>query len=266
MKKIQAKTIITKSQLPEVDFCFNPYIGCTHACVYCYARFMGRFTGHAGEKWGAYLDCKVNAPDLLAKEAPKIKKRGGRVIIGSVTDCYQPVERKLGLTRQCLEVFLKHQIPISILTKNKLVERDLDLLKQFESCELGVSLSILDQSVQRVLERGASTPQERIEVLRKAKKQGMQTYLFLGPIHPFLTEAREIMRQALPHCDFAMGEMPNLKCGNWADFSRALKVLGVIPEDYKARALSDSFFEETKALVQSMCKEHSVELRGIFRH
>lgn len=266
MKKIKAKTIITKSKLPKVDFCFNPYIGCTHACAYCYARFMGRFTGHSGKKWGAYLDCKINAPDLLAKEAPKIKKKGGTVILGSVTDCYQPIERKLGLTRKCLEVFLKHQIPISILTKNKLVERDLDLLRQFKDCELGISLSILDQNVQHILERGASSPQERIEVLKKAKKQGLQTYLFLGPIHPFLTEAQEIMRQVLPYYDFVMGEMPNLKCGNWTDFSNALRELGVNPEKYKEQALSDSFFEETKRLVQLMCEENSVELRGIFRH
>ncbi len=127
--EIIAKTIITISKLPKVDFCFNPYVGCTHACVYCYARFMGRFTGHAGEQWGGYLDWKINAPELLRKELPKIKKKGGTVIMGSVTDCYQPVEGNLKITRKSLKEFLYNQISISILTKNKLAERDFDLLR-----------------------------------------------------------------------------------------------------------------------------------------
>ncbi len=108
MAEIIAKTIITTSKLPEVDFCFNPYIGCTHACAYCYARFMGRFTGHAGEQWGRYLDWKINAPELLRKELPKIKEKGGTVIMGSVTDCYQPAEKNLKITRKSLKEFLKH--------------------------------------------------------------------------------------------------------------------------------------------------------------
>ncbi|MCD4705317.1 radical SAM protein [bacterium] len=266
MSEIKAKTIVTKSKLPEVDYCFNPYVGCTHGCTYCYARFMGRFTGHADEKWGTYLDWKINAPELLKKEILKIKKQGGTVIIGSVTDCYQPIEEKINLTRQCLEIFLEHQIPISILTKNVLVKKDFDLLRQFKHCELGVSISILDEQHQRILEPGTSNPRERITVLEEAHALGIETYAFLGPIHPFLTNIEDIFKEVSPFVKFIMAEVPNLRCGNWKDFSEALIKLDIDPSEYKRIAESDSFYKKIKGLIERLCEEKKIELRGIFRH
>jgi DNA repair photolyase len=268
MSEIIAKTIISTSKLPEIDFCFNPYVGCTHACVYCYARFMGRFTGHANEKWGTYLDWKINAPELLRKELPKIKKKGGTVIMGSVTDCYQPAERNLEITRKCLKEFLKHQINLFILTKNKLVERDFDLLKQFDNCELGVSLSILNQDTQKILEPGASTPDERINLLKKARDAGIKTYVFIGPIHPFLSNVEEILKKVLPYVDFVMAEVPNLRCGNWQSLIEALKKLdsNIDCNQYKKIATSKEFYASNKKLIVEMCRKHNVEFRGIFKH
>ena len=268
MSEIIAKTIITTSKLPEVDFCFNPYVGCTHACAYCYARFMGRFTGHANEKWGTYLDWKINAPELLRKELPKVKKKGGTVIMGSVTDCYQPAERNLRITRKCLKEFLNHQIDISILTKNKLIERDFDLLKQFDTCELGVSLSILDQNIQKILESGASTPDERIVLLKKAKKLGIRTYVFIGPIHPFLSDVKAILKRVLPYVDFVMAEVPNLRCGNWQALTMAFEKLDLYIdcEQYKKISTSKEFYESNKEVIKRMCQKYNVEFRGIFEH
>lgn len=266
MSEIRAKNIVTKSKLPEVDYCFNPYVGCTHRCSYCYARFMGRFTGHAGERWGSYLDWKINAPELLTKEAPKIKKDGGTVILGSVTDCYQPIEKKLELTRKCLEIFLEYQIPISILTKNALVIRDLDLLSQFEYCELGVSLSILDEKQRKIIEPGASSPQDRIDVLKKAFSQNINTYAFLGPIHPFLTNIKDVFSEIYPYIHFIMGEVPNLRCGNWEDLVNSLIQLNIDSEEYKRISKSADFYRESNNLVKKLCEEHSIDFRGIFQH
>ena len=266
ISEIIAKTIITKSKLPGVDYCFNPYVGCLHGCVYCYARFMGRFAGYPNDKWGTYLDWKVNAPELLKKEVLKIKEQGGVVIFGSVTDCYQPIEEKLELTRECLKIFLEHQIPISILTKNVLVKRDFDLLKQFKYCELGVSISILDKHHQQILEPGASSPEERIDVLREAFSSGLNTYAFLGPIHPFLTDIEDIFEKIAPFIKFIMVELPNLRCGNWGDFSEALINLGIDSNEYKRVAESNDFYQKIKSLMKKLCEEKEVELRGIFRH
>jgi DNA repair photolyase len=266
MSEIIAKTIITKSKLPGVDYCFNPYIGCTHRCIYCYARFMGRFTGHPNEEWGTYLDWKINAPDLLKKEVLKIKERNGTVIIGSVTDCYQSIEKKLKLTRQCLEIFLEHQIPISILTKNSLVKRDFDLLKQFKNCELGISISILNEEYQKILEPGASSPQERITILEEAHSLGIKTYAFLGPIHPFLTDLESIFKEVDPFVKFIMGEVPNLRCGNWNYFSKVLVGLDIDPKEYKKIAESNNFYRESKSLIKRLCKENKIEFKGVFQH
>lgn len=266
MPEITAKTIITKSKLPKVDYCFNPYVGCSHRCVYCYARFMGRFTGHVGEQWGTYLDWKINALELLKKEAPKIKKKGGVVIIGSVTDCYQPTENRLTLTRQCLKIFLEHQIPISILTKSALVKRDFDLLKQFDCCELGVSISILDEQQWKILEPGASSPQERINILKEAFSLGLNTYAFLGPIHPFLTNLEKIFNGVAPFVGFVMGEIPNLRCGNWDDFAKALIKLNVDPKEYRRVAESCDFYKKIVSLVGKLCAENTIDFREIFQH
>ncbi|MCG2686361.1 radical SAM protein, partial [Candidatus Parcubacteria bacterium] len=126
---IQCKTLLTKSRLPEADYCINPYIGCSHECVYCYSRFKKRFTGHT-EKWGEFVDIKINAPEVLEKQLSRNPKKGV-ALLGSVTDAYQPVEKKYKITRAILKVLLKYDFPVSVLTKSDLVTRDVDLFKQF---------------------------------------------------------------------------------------------------------------------------------------
>ena len=100
IKEIKVKSIIVKSGLPGADFVINPYVGCVHACRYCYARFMKRFTGHL-EPWGDFVDVKINGPDLIPSRLDKYKDKS--VIIGSVTDAYQPIENRYKLTRKILE-------------------------------------------------------------------------------------------------------------------------------------------------------------------
>lgn len=266
MASIISKTIITKSRLPLIDYCFNPYIGCTHRCTYCYARFMGRFSGYSREDWGTYLDWKSNASDLLEKELPKVKETGGRVILGSVTDCYQPIETTLMLTRKSLKVFLKHQIPIAILTKSSLIERDLDLLKEFDDCQLGISLSLLDSSHVRILEPGTSNPESRLSTLKTAHDNAIPTYLFLGPIHPFLSPVEEILKRAIDRVDNIMGETPNLSCGNWTDMKKSLEALNIAPDEYKTVAKSETFFNSVYAMINNTCKEYSLQFSGLFKH
>ncbi|MEK6816502.1 MAG: radical SAM protein, partial [Nanoarchaeota archaeon] len=134
VKEIKANEIIVKSNLPDADYVINPYVGCTHSCLYCYARFMKRFTGHT-EPWGKFIDIKVNAPGLIPAETSKY--RGKSIFLSSVTDAYQPLERKYQLTRKILWKLIPMQPDLSILTKSDLVLRDIDLLKQFKGCEVG---------------------------------------------------------------------------------------------------------------------------------
>ena len=120
VKEIEAKSILTKSQIYE--YTLNAYVGCQHDCLYCYAKFMKRFTGHR-EPWGAFVDVKINAPEVLAREAKKKKK--GRVWISGVCDAYQYLEKKYSLTGRCLEILVDNGWPITIQTKSPLVLRDM---------------------------------------------------------------------------------------------------------------------------------------------
>src|SRR3972149_9738911 len=111
IREIKAKSILTKSGIPDVDYCVNPYIGCSHGCRYCYATFMKRYSGHTQE-WGSFVDVKINAPEILRKQLKRAKR--GRILISSVTDAYQPIESKYKLTRQGLEIFLNIHCPVDI--------------------------------------------------------------------------------------------------------------------------------------------------------
>lgn len=118
IKEVETKSIVSKSNLPEADYVVNPYIGCAHGCVYCYSRFMIRFTGHKGERWGSFVDIKVNAPKLIERDLNKVKSNE-TIVLSSVTDSYQPLERKYRITRKILAAVAKlcwrySKIPLTI--------------------------------------------------------------------------------------------------------------------------------------------------------
>lgn len=265
MAEIKAKTILTKSKLPEVDYCVNPYVGCTHGCLYCYAQFMKRFTGHAGDKWGKFVDVKINAPEVLAKQLARNPRRG-TILIGSVTDAYQSVEAKLKLTRQILEVLARHDFPVSILTKSDLVVRDTDLLAQLNECEVGLTITALDDEVRQVFEPRASSPQKRISALQQLHESDITTYAFLGPILPGLTDIEEIIEAIKDKVDFVMAESLNARCGNWDE------ILALVQSKYPEllplyqTGLTAEYWDEVESEVRVLCQKHTVVLRGFYRH
>ena len=159
----EAKNIITKSNIPSIDYVINPYTGCQHGCIYCYAEFMIRFTNHKGDKWGQFLDIKQFD---LNKIKPQ-KYNGKRLLLSSVTDPYIPLELKYQNTRKILEKLVGTTAHISILTKSKLVVRDIDLFKKFDNLEVGISISMLDREFAKIIERGASRPEERLEARKE---------------------------------------------------------------------------------------------------
>ena len=141
IRKVETKNIMTKSSLPVGGYSVNPYVGCTHACKYCYASFMKRFTGHK-EEWGTFLDVK-HWPEI---KNPK-KYAGQRVVIGSVTDGYNPQEEQFGNTRKLLEQLIGSDADILICTKSDLVVRDIDLLKKLGRVTVSWSINTLDENL-----------------------------------------------------------------------------------------------------------------------
>ena len=180
IKKIRAKSILNRSKV--FDYCLNPYTGCQLACVYCYARlFMRRYSGHK-EDWGEFVDAKVNAPDLLQKQLLRAKR--GTIWISSVCDPYQPLEKKLELTRKCLRVIVQSPFPVNIQTKSPLVLRDMDLILSSEDADVGFTIPTASEKIAKLFEPRAPSIRERIDALEKLHDRGIRTFAFVGPILP----------------------------------------------------------------------------------
>lgn len=190
---ISCQTALSPSKLPGLRYSLNPYIGCEHGCVYCYSPSVLR-NKRFSDKWGEFVRAKRNIDEVLAREVTR--KQKGIVGVSTVTDPYQPLEAKLKLTRKCIEILAGHGFPVSIQTKSKLVLRDIDLIvpKKFD---VGVTITTMDHRLAGVLEPGASPPEARAEVLKKFSSQGVETWLFLGPIIPGLNDSEESLRQVI---------------------------------------------------------------------
>lgn len=266
VKEIRVKSVLTKSKLPESQYSINPYIGCYHSCVYCYSRFMRRFTGHSDEKWGSFVDVKVNAAEVLRHQLSR-RKPEGVILLGSVTDAYQPLERKYRITRSILKVLLKHQLQISILTKSDLVLRDLDLLKQFDSCDVGLTITTLDENVRRHFEPRSSSVERRIDALKELHESGLHTYVFIGPILPYLTEIRPILSAVRSYVDSVWAEALNIRCGNWSDIEDVLR--DSFPEllsKFKKTIQDKNYWDRVGNELKELAQEFQIPLVGYYRH
>lgn len=189
-----SQSIISTNDSPDIPFgaSVNPYRGCEHGCAYCYARPTHEFLGFsAGLDFETRILVKTRAPELLraALAAPGWKPQP--VAMSGVTDPYQPAERRFQITRRCLEVFLDYRNPVVILTKNHLVTRDLDLLRElasFHCAAVFVSLTTLDEQLARDLEPRTSSPRMRLEAIRALAAAGIPAGVLIAPVIPVLNE------------------------------------------------------------------------------
>ncbi len=188
IRQVACRSILTRSGIEGIDYVINPYVGCAHGCIYCYASFMKRFTGH-GEPWGTFVDVRINAPEVLARQIRRA--RPGLVSLSSVTDPYQPPEKCYAITRACLEVLAGSTFPVSILTKSALVLRDLDVIGRFREVEVGLTIVTLDEDLRRRFEPRASSIAERLEALATLSAAGIRTWAFCGPLLPMLSDGEE---------------------------------------------------------------------------
>lgn len=194
IKEVRAKSVLSKSKLYGADYSINPYTGCGHACHYCYAVFMKKYTDHP-EPWGSFVDVKINSPELLKKELKKAET--GSVLLSSVTDPYQPLEKKYKLTRQLLSILSETEFPVTILTKNFLVLRDLDILKRFTpgKISVGFTVNFSEDEDRKNWEPSASPIEERIRVLEKLHSEKIPTYVHVGPWFEGITDLEKILRK-----------------------------------------------------------------------
>jgi DNA repair photolyase len=190
----RAKSILTRNQSPDVPFSIslNPYRGCEHGCIYCFARPTHSYLGLSpGLDFESRIYAKVNAPQLLRQELAKKSYVAEPIALGVNTDAYQPCERELRLTRRVLEVLSECEHPVALITKSSLIERDIDLLQDMAAKRLvaaAVTITTLDHSISRTLEPRAAAPARRLRVIRTLTEAGIPVGVSVAPVIPFVTE------------------------------------------------------------------------------
>jgi len=269
IKEIQCKSALVKCGFPGGGLAINPYIGCGHGCVYCYARFMKRFTGHT-EEWGNFVDVRVNIADVLKKDLKSPKYRGEQIHIGTVTDPYQPIEKKYKLTRNILKVLMDYENPVSILTKSDLVLRDIDLLKKFKNIDVDFTIATLDEKWKKFTEPFSSTIKQRLNVMEKLNKEGITVYVMMGPYWPIFTDPealfKEFKRAGVKHI---FTESFNTIGGNWAGVEKVLKkhypkLLPDIQETLFNRKRFYDFYNRTQDKINQLSRKYKISVTIYF--
>ncbi len=204
IKHIAVRSVITKSNLPVADYSVNPYTGCTHACKYCYASFMKRFSGHT-EPWGTFLDIK-DWPEIKHPE----KYAGKELFFGSVTDPYNPEEAVYERTRSLLLQLKGCAAKVSIATKSDLVLRDLDIIRSFPNARVSWSINTLDNRFQQDMDKAVSIDR-RLTAMETFYRAGVRTTCFISPIFPGITDVEAIIKRVQNQCHLIWLENLNLR-------------------------------------------------------
>ena len=255
LKEINVKSVLTKSNLPVSDYSVNPYVGCTHACKYCYASFMKRFTNHP-EPWGTFIDVKYWEPIKNPK-----KYAGKELFIGSVTDPYMPIETKYKRTRALLEEMQGSGCKISIATKSDLVLRDIDLIKTFPDARVSWSINTLDENFKREMDNSISI-ERKIECMKKVHEAGIRTTCFISPIFPGITDVKAIIRKCKNYCNLVWLENLNLRGDYKATILNYIKEkhpeLYPLYDEIYNKGKRD-YWENLNKEIEAFCKEEKLE-------
>lgn len=201
----RVKDYLNKTKLKTLDYVINPYVGCPHKCLYCYAAYMASFSKHK-EEWGNFVDVKYTR-----KKINTFKIKNKKVMISTVTDPYNYFEKEFKITRNILEQLENSEGQISIVTKSKLVLRDLDILKKIKHLKVALSFSTLDENLKQKLEPCSDSISERLETLKILKKEGIYTVLYIAPLMPELTDYKSIIDVTKDYVDEYWYETLNLR-------------------------------------------------------
>ncbi|MCJ7517740.1 MAG: radical SAM protein [Methanomassiliicoccales archaeon] len=252
-REVSCHTALSSSRLPGLAYALNPYEGCEHGCIYCYAPYVLKASPSL---WGKWVNARMNIPVLLRKE---LKTKTGMIGIGTVTDPYQPVERIFSLTRKCLTEIIRKDAPTSILTKSDLVIRDVSLLSKLSRVEIGITVTTLDDRIAAKFEPQATAPSRRLEALRELNNAGIETYSMVGPIIPMVTDS---------NLETLVSEIA--ESGTKRVMVDGLRVRpGMLEEMHKSEVFKDtdfrwgfdraisseSYFEKAKLRIRKLCRD-----------
>lgn len=263
---ITCKTALSLSSLPGLTYSLNPYVGCEHGCAYCYSPSVLK-DKQLADKWGKLVRAKSNIAEVLAKEVKHRQK--AMVGVSTVTDPYQPIEASLELTRKCIELLSRHDFPVSIQTKSSLVARDADLIKPGKF-ELGMTLTTMDRELASLLEPMASPPEARAQTIEEFSKNGVETWIFLGPIIPRINDddgsLKNIIKLAARTKSKIIYDRLNLKQWVMDRLGPKLELRSPglakqLPEILNEQGVS---WKLTDQKIQTICKQHGVKCEPAF--
>lgn len=260
---VKCRRALTRSALPGLDYALNPYVGCEHGCRYCYAPSTLRIWDRS---WGSFVDVKENLLEALEIDLKELKP--GVIGLGTVTDPYQPVERRLQLTRGCLEMASKTRFHVSIQTKSDLVLRDLSLMSP-KTVDVGFTITTMDDRLAGLLEPNAPRPGARVEGLIKTSEKGFKTWIFYGPIIPMVNDDVKTMLNIVNLAEKSGSEVLydrlNLKRGVLDRMRRPLLKLGLNTTDVLLKLGDEEYWRGVKALLEELAGEREVAVKPAFK-
>lgn len=256
-KEVETVTALSKSGLPELKYALNPYMGCQHGCIYCYAMDFTN-DSEAAQNWGSVIAVKKNIVSVLKRDIGKYHR--GIVGVSTVTDPYQPVEGKYKLTRQCIDLLSRNGFHVSIQTRSPLVIRDLDILADHSRMfDMGMTMASPEASVTKILEPGAPPPKARMHALGKASGEGVETWMFLGPIVKGFNDTEEQFHEVF---EFASGIGSRIIYDKFSPYKGPLDLMReILPggsDSYTSLADRD-WWKSTTKLIAEISEKFSVE-------
>lgn len=253
----RVKDYLTKTKLETVDYVINPYVGCPNKCLYCYAAYMVGFSKHS-EAWGEFLDVKQTR-----KRINIFKLKHKKLMIGTVTDPYNEYEEKYRITRKVMEQLVCAETHISVVTKSKLVLRDIDLFKKMKDVEIVISLSILDESLRKKLELNSSSVAERLETLKILRENNIRTVVFVAPIIPEITDFKRIIETTKGLTDEYWFDKLNLRNSFKTNmFNFIEKEYPIYKTIYNKK--NSMYFDEISEQIEEYCNQNGIKYTDFY--
>lgn len=263
---VECRGALYPSGLPDLDYALNPYVGCEHGCKYCYSKsVLG--SRKLAEGWGGFVWAKRGLLDRL--EADLRRKPKGLIGVGTVTDPYQPLEAELRLTGESLKLIASHGFKASIQTKSSLVLRDCETIIR-AGFDVGITITTLDRGVSQLLEPRASSPESRLKALQKLSSQGVETWLFYGPIIPEVNDSPETVSSiveaaASAGCSLLIYDKLNLKRWVLEFLTPSLEELKHgLPGRLRKILASEAYWRRLSTLIEEACSRFKIRCEPAF--
>lgn len=271
IQEITCKSALARCGFPIPGLAINPYAGCAHACVYCVARSLKRpkRVGQT-EKWGTFIDIWKNIPDVLAKQMKSSLWKGEHILLGTLTDPYQPLELRYGLTRKILGILCAYDNPVSIFTKSNMIVRDSDLLKNMKRVTVNITITTLDEAWEAQVEPQAPSGKRRLDAIKILSDKGIPVVALISPYWPIFTDPDALLFACKnAGATEAVSESFNVVSGNWAGVESVLHqhypdTFHTIHDIFFNKSSFSEFYNRARGDIERAAQKYDIPLTAYF--